>query len=144
MEINNLFIYVYGNKDCKKDMIDYLYFFAELAPNNDHSSRSLLHIEVNNNRRLLEDLCYNARAEDVRDLIELFLKLKVSLRLYNINKLISMAIDGNNNQEYAANLVYELSAYRKYFPDEEDYPERKDHSYLCLKALKKDQLIVAF
>ena len=98
MVINNLFLEIYGSKDCKKDMTDYLYFFAELAPNNDHSSKSLLHIEVNNSRRLLEDLCYNARSEDVRDLIELFLKMKVSLRLYNINKLVSMAIDGKNNQ----------------------------------------------
>jgi hypothetical protein len=28
-----------------------------------------------------------------------------------------MAIDGKNNSEDTANLVYELSTYKKYFPD---------------------------
>jgi hypothetical protein len=81
--------------------------------------RNVLHIEIDKGRRLLEEICFCAKTDDLRDLIELFLDLKVSLHLYSIDKLVAMSIDGDATEDNIVGLLYELIRYRKYFENEE-------------------------
>ena len=68
--------------------------------------KNVLHIEINKGRRLLEEICLCARTDDLRDLIELFLELKVSFHLYNIDKLVAMAIEGGEGEDIIVGLIY--------------------------------------
>lgn len=103
-----------------------------------------MHVEINQGRRLLEELCFCTRKEDIRDLIQLFIDMKIPFKSYSLSRLICLAVDGRekHNQDSICGLLKELDYHRTLFPEEEGF-EKKDRCYPCLKALKKDMFFAA-